>query len=87
MVETDEYNSKAARKARAATINVKTMIEEFGDPNGGLGYVDPYEGPLLTSSVVYKAPPVRIKEVNTFPSFMPDITRRMARSNNSSVQQ
>lgn len=83
----DGYYTKSAHEARAATINVRTMIEEFGDPNGGLGYVDPYEGPLPTSSVVYKAPPVRIKEVNTFPSFMPDITRRVARSNNSSVQQ
>lgn len=83
----DGYYTKSAHEARAATINVKTMIAEFGDPNGGLGYVDPYEGPLPTSSVVYEKPVVNTKRVGTFPTFMPDVVRMVAKSNRNSAQQ
>lgn len=83
----DKYYAKDAHQARAATVNVKTMIAEFGDPNGGLGYVDPYESTLPTSSVIYEKPVVNTNRVSTFPTFMPDVVRIVARNNRSSAQQ
>lgn len=53
MARVETYNSKAARAARETATRVRRMVREFGDPNGGLGYVDPYVGPFPMRSQVF----------------------------------